>query len=122
MNYLNVFIRTKGHQKDLLKAIEMVGKMYGEIDTEAEKVKKEINETCDDLKKAVEDKRGELTKEVERIQGEKKLELINQRKQLSTLNTGIQESTIFAEVLLKEGTETEIAASQKMVLKRLKGK
>ena len=49
----------------------------------------------------------------------KEKELVNQKHHLEFLLVGIRESTQFGEVLVKEGSESEIVATQKDVVSRL---
>jgi len=53
-----------------------------------------------------------LLSEVETVRHEKEKELVSQKHHLEFLLVGIRESTAFGEVLVKEGSESEIVASQ----------
>jgi len=61
----------------------------------------------------------QLLSEVETVRHEKEKELVSQKHRLEFLLVGIRESTQFGEVLVKEGSESEIVASQKEVVSRL---
>jgi len=68
---------------------------------------------------ANERKGAQLLSDVETARHEKEKELVSQKHHLEFLLVGIRESTQFGEVLVKEGSESEIVASQKDVVSRL---
>ena len=57
--------------------------------------------------------------EVEELRYEKERELLDQKHALEVIRFGSREAVEFGEILVKEGNESEIAASQKMVVSRL---
>jgi len=67
----------------------------------------------------VNEREAQLLSEVETVRHEKEKELVSQKHHLEFLLVGIRESTQFGEVLVKEGSESEIVASQKEVVSRL---
>jgi len=67
----------------------------------------------------VNEREAQLLSEVETVRHEKEKELVSQKNHLEFFLVGIRESTQFGEVLVKEGSESEIVASQKEVVSRL---
>jgi len=67
----------------------------------------------------VNEREAQLLSEVETVRHEKEKELVSQKHHLEFLLVGIRESAQFGEVLVKEGSESEIVASQKEVVSRL---
>jgi len=67
----------------------------------------------------VNEREAQLLSEVETVGHEKEKELVSQKHRLEFLLVEIRESTQFGEVLVKEGSESEIVASQKEVVSRL---
>ena len=109
----------KGHDGDLAQAIFAVDKVIGEVNTQAKQVEKEIHAACEKLREMVNEREAQLVSEVETVRHEKEKELVSQKHHLEFLLVGIRESTQFGEVLVKEGSESEIVASQKEVVSRL---
>ena len=109
----------KGHDGTLAQAISVVDKVIGEVNTEAKQVEKEIHAACEKLREMVNEREAQLLSEVETVGHEKEKELVSQKHHLEFLLVGIRESTQFGEVLVKEGSESEIVASQKDVVSRL---
>jgi len=96
-----------------------VDKVIGEVNTQAKEVEKEIHSACEKLRETVNEREAQLLSEVETVRHEKEKKLVSQKHHLEFLLVGIRESTAFGEVLLKEGSESEIVASQKEVVSRL---
>jgi len=109
----------KGHDKDLTQAVSAVDKVIGEVNTQAKQVEKEIHAACEKLRETVNEREAQLLSEVETVRHEKEKELVSQKHNLEFLLVGIRESTQFGEMLVKEGSESEIVASQKDVVSRL---
>ena len=109
----------KGHDGSLAQAISAVDKVIGEVNTQAKQVEKEIHAACEKLREMVNEREAQLLSEVETVRHEKEKELVSQKHLLEFLLVGIRESTQFGEVLVKEGSESEIVASQKEVVSRL---
>ena len=109
----------KGHDGFLAQAISAVDKVIGEVNTQAKQVEKEIHAACEKLREMVNEREAQLLSEVETVRHEKEKELVSQKHHLEFLLVGIRESTQFGEVLVKEGSESEIVASQKEVVSRL---
>ena len=109
----------KGHDGSLAQAISAVDKVIGEVNTQAKQVEKEIHAACEKLREMVNEREVQLLSEVETVRHEKEKELVSQKHHLEFLLVGIRESTQFGEVLVKEGSESEIVASQKEVVSRL---
>ena len=109
----------KGHDGSLAQAISAVDKVIGEVTTQAKQVEKEIHSACEKLREMVNEREAQLLSEVETVRHEKEKELVSQKNHLEFLLVGIRESTQFGEVLVKEGSESEIMASQKEVVSRL---
>ena len=109
----------KGHDGSLAQAISAVDKVIGEVNTQAKQVEKEIHTACERLREMVNEREAQLLSEVETVRHEKEKELVSQKHHLEFLLVGIRESTQFGEVLVKEGNESEIVASQKEVVSRL---
>jgi len=96
-----------------------VDKVIGEVNTQAKEVEKEIHSACEKLREMVNEREAQLLSEIETVRHEKAKELMSQKNHLEFLLMGIRESTQFGEVLVKEGSESEIVASQKEVVSRL---
>jgi len=109
----------KGHDENLAQAISAVDKVIGEVNTQAKEVEREIHAACEKLREMVNEREAQLLSEVETVRHEKEKELVSQKHHLEFLLVGIRESTEFGEVLVKEGSESEIVASQKAVVSRL---
>ena len=109
----------KDHDGSLAQAISAVDKVIGEVATQAKQVEKEIHSACEKLREMVNEREAQLLSEVETVRHEKEKELVSQKHHLEFLLVGIRESTQFGEVLVKEGSESEIMASQKEVVSRL---
>jgi len=109
----------KGHDGSLAQAISAVDKVFREVNTEAKQVEKEIHAACEKLREMLNEREAQLLSEVETVRHEKEKELVSQKHHLEFLLVGIRESTQFGEVLVKEGSESEIVASQKEVVSRL---
>ena len=109
----------KGHDGSLAQAISAVDKVIGEVNIQAKEVEKEIHAACEKLREMVNEREAQLVSEVETVRHEKEKELVSQKHHLEFLLVGIRESTQFGEVLVKEGSESEIVASQKEVVSRL---
>jgi len=109
----------KGHDGNLAQAISAVDKVIGEVNTQAKQVEREIHSACEKLREMVSEREAQLLSEVETVRHEKEKELVSQKHHLEFLLVGIRESTEFGEVLVKEGSESEIVASQKDVVSRL---
>jgi len=109
----------KGHDGSLAPAISVVDKVIGEVNTRAKQVEREIHAACEKLREMVNEREAQLLSEVETVRHEKEKELVSQKHYLEFLLIGIRESTQFGEVLVKEGGESEIVASQKEVVSRL---
>jgi len=109
----------KGHGGSLSQAISAVDKMIGEVNTQAKEAEKEIHAACEKVREMVNEREAQLLSEVETVRHEKEKELVSQKHHLEFLLVGIRESTQFGEVLVKEGSESEIVASQKEVVSRL---
>jgi len=89
------------------------------VSTQAKEVEKEIYAACEKLRELVNEREAQLVSEVETVRHQKEKELVSQKNHLEFLLVGIRESTEFGEVLVKEGSESEIVASQKEVVSRL---
>jgi len=109
----------KGHDGSLAQAISAVDKVIGEVNTQAKQVEQEIHAACEKLREMVNEREAQLLSEVETVRHEKEKELVSQKHHLEFLLVGFRESTHFGEVLVKEGSESEIVASQKEVVSRL---
>jgi len=109
----------KGHDGSLAQAVSAVDKVIGEVNTQARQVEKEIHSACEKLREMVNEREAQLLSEVETVRHEKEKELVSQKHHLEFLLVGIRESTQFGEVLVKEGSASEIVASQKEVVSRL---
>jgi len=109
----------KGHDGSLVQAISAVDKVVGEVNTQAKQVEKEIHAACEKLREMVNEREAQLLSEVETVRHEKEKESVDQKNPLEFLLVGIRESTQFGEVLVTEGSESEIVASQKDVVSRL---
>ena len=109
----------KGHNGSLAKALFAVDKVIGEVNAQAKQVEREIHATCEKLREMVNEREVQLLSEVETVRYEKEKELASQKHHLEFLLVGIRESTQFGEVLVSEGSESEIVASQKDVVSRL---
>jgi len=109
----------KDHDGSLAQAISVVDKVIGEMTTQAKQVEKEIHAACEKLREMVNEREAQLLSEVENVRHEKEKELVSQKHHLEFLLVGIRESTQFGEVLVREGSESEIVASQKEVVSRL---
>ena len=109
----------KGPDGSLAQAISVVDKVIGEVNTQAKQVEREIHAACEKLREMVNEREAQLLSEVETVRHEKEKELVSQKHHLEFLLVGIRESTQFGEVLVKEGSESEIVASQKEVVSRL---
>ena len=109
----------KGQDGSLAQAISAVDKVIGEVNTQAKEVEKEIHSACERVREMVNEREAQLLSEVDTVRHEKEKELVNQKQHLEFLLVGIRESTQFGEVLVKEGSESEIVASQKDVVSRL---
>jgi len=109
----------KGHDGSLALGISAVDKVIGEVNTQAKQVEREIHAACEKLREMVNEREVQLLSEVETVRHEKEKELVSQKHHLEFLLVGIRESTQFGEVLVKEGSESEIVASQKEVVSRL---
>ena len=94
-------------------------KVIGDVNTQAKQVEKEIHSACEKLREMLNEREAQLLSEVETVRHEKEKELVSQKHHLEFLLVGIRESTQFGEVLVKEGSESEIVASQKEVVSRL---
>jgi len=108
----------KGHNGSLAKALFAVDKVIGEVNAQAKQVEREIHATCEKLREMVNEREVQLLSEVETVRYEKEKELASQKHHLEFLLV-IRESTQFGEVLVSEGSESEIVASQKDVVSRL---
>ena len=109
----------KVHDGTLAQVISAVDKVIGEVNTQAKQVEKEIHSACEKLREMVNEREAQLLSEVETVRHEKEKELVSQKHHLEFLLVGIRESTQFGEILVKEGSESEIVASQKEVVSRL---
>jgi len=109
----------KGHDGSLAQAISAVDKVIGEVNIQAKEVEKEIHSACVKLREMVNEREAQLLSEVETARHEKEKELVSQKHHLEFLLVGIRESAQFGEALVNEGSENEIAASQKEVVSRL---
>jgi len=109
----------KGQDGSLGQAISAVDRVIGEVNTQAKQVEKEIHAACEKLREMVDEREAQLLSEVETVRHEKEKELVSQKHHLEFLLVGIRESTQFGEMLVKEGSESEIVASQKEVVSRL---
>jgi len=109
----------KGHDGSLAQAVSAVDKVIREVNTQAKQVEREIHAACEKLREMVSEREAQLVSEVETVRHEKEKELVSQKHHLEFLLVGIRESTQFGEVLVKEGSESEIVASQKDVVSRL---
>ena len=109
----------KGHDGSLAQAISAVDKVIGELSTHVKEVEKEIHTACEKLREMVNEREAQLLSEVETVRHEKEKELVSQKHHFEFLLVGIRESTEFGEVLVKEGSESEIVASQREVVSRL---
>jgi len=109
----------KGHDGSLVQALSAVEKMIGEVNTQAKQVEREIHSACEKLREMVSEREAQLLSEVETVRHEKEKESVDQKNPLEFLLVGIRESTQFGEVLVTEGSESEIVASQKDVVSRL---
>ena len=89
------------------------------MNTTAKKTKEEIHSACEKLRVMVNEREAQLMSEVEELRYEKERELLDQKHQLEVIRFGSREAVEFGEILVKEGNESEIAASQKMVMSRL---
>jgi len=109
----------KGHDGTLAQAISGVDKVIGEVNMQAKQVEREIHAACEKVREMVNEREAQLLSEVETVRHEKEKELVGQKHHLEFLLVGIRESTQFGEMLVKEGSESEIVASQKEVVSRL---
>jgi len=109
----------KGHDGSLAQAISAVDKVIGELSTHVKEVEKEIHTACEKLREMVNEREAQLLSEVDTVRHEKEKELVSQKQHLEFLLVEIRESTQFGEVLVKEGSESEIVASQREVVSRL---
>jgi len=109
----------KGHDSRLTQAISAVDKVIGEVNTQAKEVEKEVHAACEKLREMVNEREAQLLSEIETARHQKEKDLVSQKHHLEFLLVGIRESTQFGEVLVKEGSESEIVASQKEVVSRL---
>jgi len=109
----------KGHDGTLAQAISAVDRVIREVNTQAKQVEREIHAACDKLRDMVNEREAQLLSEVETVRHEKEKDLVSQKHHLEFLQVGIRESTHFGEVLVKEGSDSEIVASQKEVVSRL---
>jgi len=109
----------KGHDGSLVQAISSLDKVIGDVNTQARQVEKEIHSACEKLREMVNEREAKLLSEVETVRHEKEKELVSQKHHLEFLLVGIRESTQLGEVLVKEGSESEIVASQNEVVSRL---
>ena len=109
----------KGYDGTLAQAICAVDRVIGEVNTQVKEVEKEIHFACEKLREMANEREAQLLSEVETVRHEKEKELVSQKHHLEFLLVGIRESTEFGEVLVKEGSESEIVASQKDVVSRL---
>ena len=109
----------KGHDGTLAQAISGVDKVIGEVNMQAKQVEREIHAACEKVREMVNEREAQLLSEVETVRHEKEKELVSQKHHLEFLLVGIRESTQFGEVLVKEGCDSEIVASQKEVVSRL---
>jgi len=109
----------KGHDGSLAQAIFAVDKVIGEVNTQAKQVERDIHSACEKLREMVNEREAQLLSEAETVRHEKEKELVSQKNHLEFLLVGISESAQFGEVLVKEGSESEIVASQKEVVSRL---
>ena len=109
----------KGHDGSLAQAISAVDKVIGEENTQAKQGEREIHSACEKVREMVNEREAQLLSEVETVRHEKEKELVSQKHHLEFLLVRIRESAQFGEVLVKEGSESEIVASQKAVVSRL---
>ena len=77
-----------------------------------------IHATFDKLRDLLGGKEADLIIDVEMARHQKEKELLLQKEDLEFVLNGIRQSATFTETMLKEGTETEIAASTKQVVAR----
>ena len=108
----------KDHDGSLAQAVSAVDKVIREVNTQAKEVE-EIHAACEKLREMVNEREAQLLSEVETVRHDKEKELVSQKHHLEFLLVGIRESTQFGEILVKEGSESEIVASQKDVVSRL---
>jgi len=109
----------KNHDGDLARAISGVDKVIGEVNQQAKQIEKEIQATCEKVREMVNEREAQLLSDVEAVRHEKEKDLVTQKHHLEFLLVGVRESTQFGEILVKEGSESEIVASQKEVVSRL---
>jgi len=109
----------KSHDGDLAQAISGVYKVIEEVNARAKQVEMEIQAACEKLREMANEREAQLLSEIETVRFEKEKELLDQKHHLEFLLIGIRESTQFGEVLVKEGSDLEVASSQKEVVSRL---
>lgn len=109
----------KSDSANIGQAIVVIEEVERQVNNQANRVREELHVAFEQIRAAANEREAELLREIEAMRNETQRDLVTQKSQLKTTQAEMRRFHEFGEILVKEGSESEITTGHKEVNARL---